>query len=69
MCLRGMLAAEFETLPKAMQTALDRFLHLNERWLVTVAGKGRSGGPHFKGTASGRRSIHHQLTGRHNDDG
>ena len=53
MCLCGMLAAEFETLPKAMQTALDGFFALNERWLVTVLEEGRSSGTlHFKGTAS-----------------
>ena len=52
MCLCGMLAAEFETLPKAMQTALDGFFALNERWLVTVLEEGRSGGTlHFKGPA------------------
>jgi TetR/AcrR family transcriptional repressor of nem operon len=53
MCLCGMLAAEFVTLPKAMQTALDSFFALNERWLVSVVEDGRSGGAlHFKGTAS-----------------
>ena len=53
MCLCGMLAAEFVTLPKTMQTALDGFFALNERWLVTVLEEGRSGGTlHFKGLAS-----------------
>ena len=53
MCLCGMLAAEFETLPKAMQTALDGFFALNERWLVSVLEEGRSDGAlHFKGPAS-----------------
>ena len=53
MCLCGMLAAEFETLPRAMQTALDGFFALNERWLVSVLEEGRSGGTvHFKGPAS-----------------
>ena len=53
MCLCGMLAAEFETLPKAMQTALDGFFALNERWLVSVLEEGRSDGTlHFKGTVS-----------------
>lgn len=53
MCLCGMLAAEFVTLPKAMQTALDGFFDLNERWLVTVFEDGRAGGKlHFKGTVS-----------------
>jgi TetR/AcrR family transcriptional repressor of nem operon len=53
MCLCGMLAAEFETLPKAMQTALESYFALNERWLVSVLEEGRSGGTlHFKGPAS-----------------
>ena len=53
MCLCGMLAAEFETLPKAMQTALDGFFALNERWLVSVLEEGRDAGTlRFKGHAS-----------------
>ena len=53
MCLCGMLAAEFETLPKAMQTALDGYFALNERWLVSVLEEGSSSGTlHFKGSAS-----------------
>jgi TetR/AcrR family transcriptional repressor of nem operon len=42
MCLCGMLAAEFVTLPKAMQTALDIFA-LNERWLAAILEDGRAG--------------------------
>lgn len=53
MCLCGMLAAEFETLPKSMQTALDGYFALNERWLVSVLEAGRSDGAlHFNGSAS-----------------
>ena len=53
MCLCGMLAAEFETLPKAMQTALDGYFALNESWLVSVLEEGSSSGTlHFKGSAS-----------------
>ena len=53
MCLCGMLAAEFETLPKAMQTALDSFFALNERWLSAILENGRAEGAlQFKGTAS-----------------
>ena len=53
MCLCGMLAAEFETLPKPMQAALDSYFALNERWLVAVLEEGRSSGTlHFKGAAS-----------------
>ena len=48
-----MLAAEFVTLPKAMQTALDSFFTLNERWLVIVLEEGRVDGTlQFKGTPS-----------------
>ena len=53
MCLCGMLAAEFETLPKGMQTALDSFFALNERWLAAILEDGRAAGTlQFKGTAS-----------------
>ncbi|MFN0192649.1 MAG: TetR/AcrR family transcriptional regulator [Aestuariivirga sp.] len=44
MCLCGMLAAEFETLPKSMQSALDHFFDLNERWLAAVLEQGRKDG-------------------------
>lgn len=51
-CLCGMLAAEFETLPKAMQTALDDYFAVNERWLVAVLETGReSGSLRFTGPA------------------
>jgi TetR/AcrR family transcriptional regulator, transcriptional repressor for nem operon len=36
MCLCGMLAAEFETLPKPMQSALDHFFGMNETWLEAL---------------------------------
>ena len=53
MCLCGMLAAEFVTLPKTMQTALDSFFKLNERWLVAVLEEGRgSGSLRFEGSAA-----------------
>ena len=52
MCLCGMLAAEFETLPKAMQAALESYFALNERWLAAVLEEGRGNGIlHFKGSA------------------
>jgi TetR/AcrR family transcriptional repressor of nem operon len=41
MCLCGMLAAEFETLPKRMQRALRAFFDANEAWLVGVLDNGR----------------------------
>jgi TetR/AcrR family transcriptional repressor of nem operon len=50
MCLCGMLAAEFQTLPKPMQSALDHFFDLNEQWLAGVLQNGRSDGSlHFDG--------------------
>ena len=53
MCLCGMLAAEFVTLPKTMQTALDSFFKLNERWLVAALEEGRgSGSLRFEGSAA-----------------
>ncbi len=53
MCLCGMLAAEFVTLPKTMQTALDSYFKLNERWLVGVLEEGRaSGSLRFAGPAA-----------------
>jgi TetR/AcrR family transcriptional repressor of nem operon len=41
MCLCGMLTAEFETLPKSMQTGLESFFALNEKWLASVLSEGR----------------------------
>ncbi|NJM29147.1 MAG: TetR/AcrR family transcriptional regulator [Rhizobiales bacterium] len=52
MCLCGMLAAEFDTLPKPMQSALDHFFDLNERWLTGVLELGRTDGSlRFEGEA------------------
>jgi TetR/AcrR family transcriptional repressor of nem operon len=44
MCLCGMLAAEYETLPEPMQLAVARFFEENERWLERVLEEGRSRG-------------------------
>lgn len=44
MCLCGMLAAEFETLPANMQGALLRFFDHNETWLSGVIATGRRDG-------------------------
>ncbi len=40
-CLCGMLAAEFETLPQPMQSALDHFFDMCELWLENVLIEGR----------------------------
>jgi TetR/AcrR family transcriptional repressor of nem operon len=51
MCLCGMLAAEYATLPKAMQKELRHFFDENERWLAGVLEAGRrSGELAFSGT-------------------
>lgn len=53
MCLCGMLAAEFVTLPKPMQSALDRYFELNDRWLAAVLEEGRAAGAlRFSGTSA-----------------
>lgn len=44
MCLCGMLAAEFETLPQPMRSALDHFFEVTEAWLEGVLEKGRRNG-------------------------
>jgi TetR/AcrR family transcriptional repressor of nem operon len=44
MCLCGMLAADFATLPDPMKSALTRFFAENERWLADVLVQGRAAG-------------------------
>ena len=44
MCLCGMLAAEYQTLPGPMQQAVVRFFDLNETWLEGVIDQGRHDG-------------------------
>ncbi|MGQ0486613.1 MAG: TetR/AcrR family transcriptional regulator [Hyphomicrobiales bacterium] len=53
MCMCGMLAAEISTLPKAMQSALDRYFEQNERWLAAVLEEGRAEGElRFSGSSA-----------------
>ena len=53
MCLCGMLAAEYHTLPSAMRDAVLRFFDTNEAWLERVLDHGRRRGQlTFTGTAS-----------------
>jgi TetR/AcrR family transcriptional repressor of nem operon len=52
MCLCGMLAAEYRTLPKPMQEAVIRFFDENEAWLTKVLEQGEEEGTlQFAGTA------------------
>ena len=44
MCLCGMLAAEYPTLPAPMQSAVLEFFDRNEAWLQAVLGQGRDEG-------------------------
>jgi TetR/AcrR family transcriptional repressor of nem operon len=51
MCLCGMLAAEYPTLPGAMQASVISFFDQNETWLQHVLEQGRSDGSlHFTGS-------------------
>jgi TetR/AcrR family transcriptional regulator, transcriptional repressor for nem operon len=52
MCLCGMLAAEYSTLPRSMQDALRRFFDMNDEWLTKTLDRGRAAGVlSFDGTA------------------
>jgi TetR/AcrR family transcriptional regulator, transcriptional repressor for nem operon len=52
MCLCGMLAAEYQTLPQPMQEAVTSFLDANENWLEKALEDGRQDGSlRFPGTA------------------
>ena len=52
MCLCGMLAAEYTTLPDAMQASVVSFFDQNEAWLQDVLEQGRGDGSlHFTGPA------------------
>jgi TetR/AcrR family transcriptional repressor of nem operon len=44
MCLCGMLAADFATLPKPMKEGVKEFFDANEAWLEKVLDEGRSAG-------------------------
>jgi TetR/AcrR family transcriptional regulator, transcriptional repressor for nem operon len=52
MCLCGILAAEFETLPGPMRKAVVRFFDDNQAWLAGVLTRGQGEGSlSFRGTA------------------
>ena len=51
MCLCGMLASDYATLPKPMKEEVKHFFDENEQWLVAVLEQGRkSGALEFKGS-------------------
>jgi TetR/AcrR family transcriptional repressor of nem operon len=53
MCLCGMLAAEFGTLPKAIRDDVRHFFDENERWLTSVLQQGKKDKTlSFKGAAA-----------------
>ena len=53
MCLCGMLAADYQTLPPQMRGAVVRFFDENEDWLVRVLEEGkRNGSMRFAGSAA-----------------
>ncbi len=53
MCLCGMLAAEYDTLPEPMRAAIIRFFDHNEAWLTRVLEHGQEEGAlRLTGTAS-----------------
>lgn len=52
MCLCGMLAAEYQTLPEALQGAVVEFFDANHVWLTSLLEAGRADGTiHFAGHA------------------
>jgi TetR/AcrR family transcriptional regulator, transcriptional repressor for nem operon len=58
MCLCGMLAAEYQTLPQPMQDAVMRFFDQNEGWLEGVLEDGRAEGVlAFAGSARGTARL------------
>jgi TetR/AcrR family transcriptional regulator, transcriptional repressor for nem operon len=54
MCLCGMLAADYTTLPEPMRARVVRFFDDNEVWLAGVLEEGRKAGSvHFRGSPRG----------------
>ena len=61
MCLCGMLAADYATLPEPMRARVVRFFDDNEGWLARVLEEGRtSGSVRFRGSA---RAVARTLIG------
>src|SRR3954469_21313540 len=65
MCLCGMLAAEYQTLPPPMQRAVVRFFDINETWLERVLEEGqRAGTLHHRGSARAAAPVGVRKLGR-----
>jgi TetR/AcrR family transcriptional regulator, transcriptional repressor for nem operon len=59
MCLCGMLAAEYESLPEPMQEEVRRFFTANEVWLASVLEAGqRAGELRFRGKSLDAARLH-----------
>jgi TetR/AcrR family transcriptional repressor of nem operon len=65
MCLCGMFAAEYATLPAPMQAELRRFFDANEKWLARLLEDGRRDGDFvYRGSAKDRaRTLMGALEG------
>jgi TetR/AcrR family transcriptional repressor of nem operon len=61
MCLCGMLAAEYQTLPERMQDAVIHFFDANEAWLQRVVDQGQHEGTLHAGGSS--RDIARAIVG------
>ena len=62
MCLCGMLAAEYDTLPAPMRDAILRFFDDNEEWLTRVLEQGREDGT-LRGNGSARDEARTIVSG------
>lgn len=62
MCLCGMLAAEYQTLPKPMREAVIRFFDENEAWLSIVLEQGQVRGA-LRVTGSASKAARTLLSG------
>jgi TetR/AcrR family transcriptional repressor of nem operon len=58
MCLCGMLAAEYQTLPPPMRDAVVGFFDINEAWLERVLDEGKAAGTlHPRGSTSNAARV------------
>src|SRR3981081_3313074 len=61
MCLCGMLAAEYQTLPQRMRDAVIQFFDANEAWLQRVVDQGQQDGTLYAGGSA--REIARAIVG------